>query len=177
MSPHKRHSASLEGELCFDGSGVPRCERGAQREGTDAYCTTHSLERLELYIHSGTNTVAQVPCVGDQRGSYHCSLLMNAGMARLGRRLADQILYPATRAPEPPRERVARCLAPCRELTHLPKECPVVLDLGRAVPRGPEGQRGAGRAGERCPAGLAAEPHAGADPRAGRQVKGLLWGT
>lgn len=75
-------------------------------------------------------------------------------------------------------ERAARgCLAPCKEQTHLPRSCPEVSDPGQAVPCAPEGQQGAGRAEERCPAGLAAEPYAGADPRAGSQVKALPWGT
>lgn len=92
-----------------------------------------SLERSELHIHSGTNIVAQVLCVGDQPVSHHCSLLMNTGTARLGRCLPGQVLHTDTKALEQPWERAARgCLTPCKEQTHLPKKCPKVSDLGRA---------------------------------------------
>lgn len=73
-----------------------RCSEG----GYGHYCTTCGLERLELHIHSGTNTVAQVLCVGDQPGNYHGSLLKNASTDGQAGRLAGQILHPAARVPE-----------------------------------------------------------------------------
>lgn len=105
-------------ESCFAGSGVPRCEHGAHREGTDTIAP-HAVCRGWSCMFTVPPTQLLKCCVWENNLA---APIAHRGWAR------------SCTSRENGRVTSQVCPAPCKDQTHLPRSCPEVSDHGWAVP-------------------------------------------